>query len=142
MDARFDAVVIGGGNKALVTALYLQRYGRMSVAVFERKHEIGGCLAGDESPAPGFYHDQHATDIGDFYFRILEEDFPEITERGLRFIPYEIAGGGIFEEDHSYYLIYSPYTDPSQERTACSFERFSSHDACLLYTSPSPRDRG
>ena len=73
-DASYDAVIIGGGNKALVTALYLQKYGKMKTAVYERKHEIGGCMAGDESAVPGFVHDQHATDIGDFWFKILEED--------------------------------------------------------------------
>ncbi|EFK09247.1 conserved hypothetical protein [delta proteobacterium NaphS2] len=128
-DSIYDAIVIGGGNKALVTAMYLQRYGKMNVAIFEAKHEIGGCLAGDEASVPGFYADQHATDIGDFYWAVVCQDFPEFEQRGFEFIPYEIAGGGIFEEDHSSYLMYSPYTDPTQEKTAQSFEKFSSHDA-------------
>lgn len=125
----YDAIVIGGGNKALVTAMYLQRYGKMQVAIFEAKHEIGGCLAGDEASVPGFYADQHATDIGDFYWATVCQDFPEFEQRGFEWIPYEVAGGGIFEEDHSAYLMYSPYTDPTQEKTAQSFQNFSSHDA-------------
>jgi len=41
-DATYDAVIIGGGNKALAVGMYLQTYGAMDVAIFERRHEIGG----------------------------------------------------------------------------------------------------
>ena len=44
-DASYDAVIIGGGNKALILGMYLARYGGMSVGIFERRHEIGGGLA-------------------------------------------------------------------------------------------------
>ena len=33
-DKTFDAVIVGGGNKALLLALYLRKYGGMSVGVF------------------------------------------------------------------------------------------------------------
>jgi phytoene dehydrogenase-like protein len=58
-DKTFDAVIVGGGNKALLLALYLVKYGGMSVGVFERRHEIGGCLATEELSAPGFRARQH-----------------------------------------------------------------------------------
>ena len=51
-DATFDAVIVGGGNKALLLAMYLIKYGGMSVAIFERRHEVGGCLATEEISAP------------------------------------------------------------------------------------------
>jgi len=41
----FDAVVYGGGNKALMLAIYLAKYGGMSVGIFERRHEVGRGLA-------------------------------------------------------------------------------------------------
>ena len=41
-DAQYDAIVIGGGNKGLVTAMYLTKYGGMKTAVFEARHEVGG----------------------------------------------------------------------------------------------------
>jgi phytoene dehydrogenase-like protein len=41
-DKTFDAVIVGGGNKALLLALYLIKYGGMSVGIFERRHEVGG----------------------------------------------------------------------------------------------------
>ena len=60
-DQTFDAVIVGGGNKALFLAMYLTRYAGMSVGVFERRHEIGGCLATEETSAPGFRTNTHAT---------------------------------------------------------------------------------
>ncbi len=47
-DRTYDAVIIGGGNKALLLAMYLIKYGGMTVGIFERRHEIGGCLATEE----------------------------------------------------------------------------------------------
>jgi phytoene dehydrogenase-like protein len=41
-DVAYDAVIVGGGNKAVLLAMYLQKYGGMNVGVFERRHEIGG----------------------------------------------------------------------------------------------------
>ena len=52
-DKTFDAVIVGGGNKALLLAMYLIKYGGMSVGIFERRHEIGGCLATEEISAQG-----------------------------------------------------------------------------------------
>ena len=127
-DAVYDAVVVGGGNKGLVTAMYLQKYGKMEVAIFERRHEIGGCWASEESPAPGFIADTHATAHGDWGFSILERDFP-FRERGFEWIPFYVGAGGVFLEDQDQYLIYSPHTDESQERTAKSFAKFSKRDA-------------
>jgi|GEM_PF-2298451 len=50
-DKAFDAVTIGGGTKALFLAMYLAKYGGMSVGMFERRHEIGGCLCTEETAA-------------------------------------------------------------------------------------------
>ena len=50
-DETFDAVIVGGGTKALFLAMYLIKYGGMSVGIFERRHEIGGCLATEEISA-------------------------------------------------------------------------------------------
>ena len=44
-DKTYDAVIVGGGNKGLLLAMYLVKYGGLSVGVFERRHEIGGCCA-------------------------------------------------------------------------------------------------
>ena len=34
-DTSFDAVIVGGGTKSMVTAIYLAKYAGMSVGVFE-----------------------------------------------------------------------------------------------------------
>jgi len=59
-DQTFDAVIVGGGSKALYLAMYLVRYAGMSVGVFEKRHEIGGGLATEEIAAPGFRGNTHA----------------------------------------------------------------------------------
>ena len=41
-DAKYDVVLIGGGNKGLVLAMYLAKYGGMKVGIFEKNHELGG----------------------------------------------------------------------------------------------------
>ncbi len=128
-DKSFDAIVIGGGNKGLVTAMYLQRYGGMKVGIFERRHEVGGAWASEEAACPGFIGNTHATTVADWYTMLLEEDFPEFRERGFKWIPYLVATGAIFREDHTCFAVYSENQDPSQEKTAREFERFSKRDA-------------
>ena len=67
-DETFDAVICGGGCKALFLAMYLTRYAGMSVGIFERRHEIGGGLATEEISAPGFRGNTHANIIIPWYF--------------------------------------------------------------------------
>ena len=61
-DLTFDAVIVGGGNKGLMLAMYLMKYAGMSVGIFERRHEIGG-MPGHRrdfgSWVPGEYPCQH-----------------------------------------------------------------------------------
>ncbi len=77
-DKTYDAIIIGGGNKGLVLAMYLAKYGGMDVAIFERRHELGGGWSSEESAAPGFLTDTHATHIAKFYHEpIINWDFPE-----------------------------------------------------------------
>ncbi len=43
-DASYDAIIIGGGNKGLILAMYLARYGGIKVGVFERREEAGALM--------------------------------------------------------------------------------------------------
>ena len=101
-DKSFDVVIVGGGNKALVAGMYLQKYGGLSVGIFEKRHELGGGWSSEESPAPGFIADHHSTDFSWNYTEIMEQDFP-FNERGYKFSPYYVAGGGVFLEIHARY---------------------------------------
>ena len=48
-DETYDAIVIGGGAKGLITAMYLAKFGGMDVAIFERRHETGGVVYGSRA---------------------------------------------------------------------------------------------
>ncbi len=128
-DAAFDAVIIGGGNKALFLAMYLSKYGGMSVGIFERRHEIGGCLATEETAAPGFRGNTHANIILPWYFAPLYRDFPGFWEYGGQIDQYTVSDGSIFRKSQNCLAIYSEKHDPNQERTAREIARFSDRDA-------------
>jgi len=128
-DKTFDAVIVGGGNKALFVAMYLTKYAEMSVGVFERRHEIGGCLATEETAAPGFRTNSHATLQLPFYYLPLWRDFPEFWEYGARIDQHLCTDGAIFRNNQTCLAIYSDKYDMSQERTAKEIARFSERDA-------------
>ena len=128
-DKTYDAVIVGGGNKALLLAMYLIKYGGMSVGIFERRHEIGGCLATEEIAAPGFRGNTHATIIVPFYYAPLYRDFPEFWEYGAQSDQYLVADGASFSNNGTCLTIYSEKHDPAQEKTAREIARFSGRDA-------------
>jgi beta-carotene ketolase (CrtO type) len=128
-DEAFDAVIIGGGTKALFLAMYLVEYAGMSVGIFERRHEIGGCLATEEISAPGFRGNTHANIILPVYYAPIYRDFPEFWEYGARWQQYRCSDGACFADNDTCLAIYSITHDPSQERTAGEIARFSQKDA-------------
>jgi len=127
-DETFDAVIVGGGTTALYTAMYLMRYGGMSVGIFERRHEIGGCMATEEACAPGFRGNTHATMSFPWYHLPIYRDFPEFWEYGGQRDQYLVADGGSFIKEETCLAIYSTKDDPTQERTAKEIARFSERD--------------
>jgi phytoene dehydrogenase-like protein len=128
-DEIFDAVIVGGGTKALMLALYLSKYAGMSVAIFERRHEIGGCLATDETTVPGFRGNTHANIILPWYYLPVWRDFPEFWEYGARTNQYLCSDGAAFRKNQTCLVIYSEKHDPTQERSAEEIARFSERDA-------------
>jgi len=125
----FDAVIVGGGNKALFLAMYLIKYADMSVGIFERRHEIGGCLATEEIAAPGFRGNTHASIQLPFYYLPLWRDFPEFWDYGAKIDQHLCSDGAVFRKDQTCLAIYSEKYDMSQERTAKEIARFSEKDA-------------
>jgi phytoene dehydrogenase-like protein len=128
-DLTFDAVICGGGNKALMLAMYLTRYAGMSCAIFERRHEVGGGLATEEMAAPGFRGNTHANIILPWYYAPLYRDFPDFWAWGAQIDQYLCSDGSIFLKDQTCTAIYSQKTDPAQEKTAREIARFSEKDA-------------
>jgi len=126
-DATYDAVIVGGGNKALALGMYLARYGGMDVGIFEKRHEIGGGWATEECPAPGFLGNTHAQMIYVWlHFLAAYRDFPEFD---VDLDMYVINDAGIFRDTEKCLGIYSVKHDPTQERTAREIARFSEKDA-------------
>ena len=128
-DQTFDAVIIGGGAKALYMAMYLTRYAGMSVGIFEARHEIGGGLATEETAAPGFRGNPHAVMQLPWYHAPTWRDFPEFWDCGVQFDQHLCSEGAVFYKDETCLSIYSDKYDPTQERTAKEIARFSEKDA-------------
>lgn len=128
-DRTFDAVIVGGGTKALFLAMYLVKYGQMRVGIFERRHEIGGCLATEEMSAPGFRANTHANIIMPLYYAPIYRDFPDFWDYGAQWEQYLCSDGACFANNDTCLAIYSIKHDPSQERTATEIARFSQRDA-------------
>ena len=128
-DLTFDAVIVGGGNKGLLLAMYLMKYAGMSVGIFERRHEIGGCLATEETSAPGFRGNTHANIILPMYYLPVWRDFPDFWEYGGRWDQHLCSDGFVFRNNDTALGIYSTKYDPTQERSAQQIARFSKKDA-------------
>ena len=128
-DETFDALIVGGGTKALFLAMHLTKYANMTVGIFERRHEIGGGLATEESAAPGFRGNTHAAIQLPWYYVPLWRDFPEFWDYGARIDQHVCSTGGVFIKDQTYLGIYSDKHDPGQERTAKELTCFSERDA-------------
>jgi phytoene dehydrogenase-like protein len=124
-DATFDAVIIGGGNKTLVTAIYLAKYGKMKVGVFEERHELGGGWSTHEAPAPGFSGNSHASTLEDWFFLPLQRDFPDIEEKGLKLLNQKCGLGIILKEDQSCLPFYHISQDPTGELAAKEIARLA-----------------
>jgi beta-carotene ketolase (CrtO type) len=128
-DDTFDAVIVGGGNKGLFLAMYLMKYGGMSVGIFERRHEIGGCLCTEEIAAPGFRGNDHSNIMLPFYWTPLYRDFPDFWDYGARWDQHLCSDGFVFRDNETALAIYSDKHDPTWERSAKEIARFSERDA-------------
>src|SRR3989338_7178813 len=112
-DATYDVVIVGGGNKALIAAMYLTKYGGLSVGIFEEKHQLGsGGWCTEESPAPAFLANHCSSWHSREYHTLVYEDFSEWEEYGAKQIDHTLNFGVIFEEDDSCCATYNSNIDP------------------------------
>jgi beta-carotene ketolase (CrtO type) len=136
-DARYDAVVAGGGHHSTIVACYLARAG-MSVCVLERTPHFGGGASTGEGPAPGYLMN-HCSHWTRFYGHPAYGDF-DLANEGLRYLFPEQNEGMIFD-DGSSFIGYSASKvvdeatgrqerwDEGIQRTFEQIARFSPRDA-------------
>jgi beta-carotene ketolase (CrtO type) len=136
-DARYDAVVAGGGHHSTILACYLARAG-MSVCVLERSPHFGGGAQTSEGPAPGYLMN-HCSHWTRFYSHPAYRDF-DLAAEGLRYVFPEQNEGMIFD-DGSSFIGYSASTvvdsasgrversDANVQRTFEQIARVSRRDA-------------
>ena len=111
VNRKYDAIVIGGGHNGLTAAAYLARGGK-KVLVLERRHVLGGATVTEEI-FPGFKFTVCSYVVSLLKPNVIRE--LQLPKFGLELVPLEST----FTPLEGDYLI---------------------RWACLLYTSPSPRD--
>ena len=135
-DARYDAVVVGGGHHATIIAPYLARAG-LSVVVLERSAHLGGGACSSEGPAPGFVMN-HCSHWTRFYGHPAYRDFA-LHEHGLQYVFPDENEGMIFDDGTSFIgFSASRVVDTATGRTERSDEHIGrTHDQISRF---SPRD--
>jgi phytoene dehydrogenase-like protein len=82
---KHDAIIVGAGHQALVSAVYLARAG-WDVLVLERAARPGGAVQSAEITRPGFVHDLFATNMNLFLGSpVARELGAELERHGLRY---------------------------------------------------------
>jgi beta-carotene ketolase (CrtO type) len=136
-DARYDAVVLGGGHHGTIIACYLARAG-MTVAVLERAGRIGGGASTVPGPAKGFLQNSCAHWTR-FYGHPAYRDF-DLHGEGLRYVFPEGNEAMVFDDGSSFvgysaWRVVDPVTgrqersDENIELTHQQIKRFSERDA-------------
>lgn len=94
----FDAIFVGSGHNALITAAYLARAG-WSVLVLERNDRIGGLVRTEELTLPGFQHDVYSSAHPLFTTSRAYADLgPELAKRGLHYLNTDLPTGVSFPD--------------------------------------------
>src|ERR1039458_481542 len=87
--SKFDVAIVGGGPNGLIAAAYLARAGLRTIVV-ERRHELGGGLATEETLFPGYYTNTHAV------YHMMTDYMPVLRDFDL---PRHEIGGGLATEE-------------------------------------------
>lgn len=120
-ESTYDVIVIGGGPNGLMTAAYLARAGLRAI-VIERRHEIGGGLATEETLFPGYYTNPHAVyHMMTDYMPVLR-DF-DLPRHGLTFVKPNAQAATMFSDGSS--LLLCNQLEDSKDAIA----KFSDRDA-------------
>jgi phytoene dehydrogenase-like protein len=120
-ESEFDIAVVGGGPNGLMAAAYLARAGLRTIVV-ERRQEIGGGLATEETLFPGFYTNPHAVyHMMTDYMPVLR-DF-DLDRHGLTFVKPNAQAATVFSDGTS--LVLCNQVEDSKD----SIAKYSPRDA-------------
>ena len=119
MSILYDAIIIGGGHNALVTAAYLARAGRR-VLVLERREMLGGCAVTEEL-WPGFKVSTAAYVNSLFRPEIIRD--LELKRHGFEMLPRSPSSFTPFPDGR--YLLMGP----DKQMTHREISKFSQRDA-------------
>ena len=122
MSTTYDAILIGGGHNALVTAAYLARAGR-KVLVLERRELVGGCAVTEEL-WPGFKMST-ASYVNSLFRPEIIRDL-ELKRHGFQMLPRSPSSFTPFPDGR--YLMMGP----DKEMTHREISKFSKKDAEAL----------
>jgi phytoene dehydrogenase-like protein len=117
----FDVAIVGGGPNGLIAAAYLARAGLRTIVV-ERRHEVGGGLATEETLFPGYYTNPHAVYHMMTDYMPLFRDF-DLDAHGLTFVKPNAQTAAVFTDGTSVMLC------NQVEDTKDSIAKFSQRDA-------------
>jgi len=120
-EAEFDVAIIGGGPNGLIAAAYLAKAG-LSVVVCERRFEVGGGLATEESLYPCYATNPHVLYHMMVDYMPVIRDF-ELDGPALTWIRPNCQTGMVFQDGASVML-----TRMAQD-TKDSISKFSFKDA-------------
>ena len=129
-DSEYDVVIVGCGNKSSIAAMYLTKYAKMSVGMFEERHEICAGWCSEENIAPGWMADPCSSMMVHWpmYWGPLMDDFPELADYGVQFITFPVAFT-VIRPDNKALNIFNEKDDPDGRKTAASVAKFSKKDA-------------
>ncbi len=122
MPTSYDAILIGGGHNALVTAAYLARAGR-KVLVLERRELVGGCAVTEEL-WPGFRMST-ASYVNSLFRPEIIRDL-ELKRHGFQMLPRSPSSFTPFPDGRSLLM------GPDKELTHREIAKFSKRDAEAL----------
>ncbi len=121
--ASYDAILIGAGHNALVTAAYLARAG-WSTVVLERSDRPGGAIISAEVTRPGLVHDLFATNMNLFLGSpVAAELGAELERQGLRYAASELPFANVFPDGSALRVLLG------SDRTLAELERHDRRDA-------------
>lgn len=122
-DAKFDAVIVGGGHNALAAAVHLSACGQ-SVCVVERADKVGGAIATEEVTLPGFRHDLYAMNLSLFAGSPFAKAYGDkLAAHGLAYLPAHDCFASAFPDGRWFGV------SNSLEETAARIAEFDAGDA-------------